>query len=318
MLKRGLLAITGLLALLVPARAADLTFTNVFDELFKFLGPQGTDFLMAFAIVSTLVYMAVSNVPFFKGSASAKMGGALFAMIAGLATGFYVYTTKFPFLAAIGPYFMLLIAIMLGLILIYVIRSVAGGASLASSLGIGGLGALIIGILIAVFSPPLAAIGVFVAIIGGALMVIGGASWMTGKGELGIFGGAGRREEVRRGRAEEHIEEDVIRRLRFCVNASVGYPWLRNRINRLLSLAISLERLFRRELGIEARGYGDIRTRPLDVREQSVLREMRRELRSILSLEQELRSIPRIEPQLTAVYVEITRLLRSEGVDIRT
>ena len=210
MLKRALVATVATLSALPAVFAATPTFTGIFGQVVTFLGPQGMDLLFAFGIVSALMYMAISNVPFFKEGAAAKAGGALFAIIAGLATGFYVYTTKFPFLATIGTYFMLLVAIMLGLILLYVVKGLATGeASLAGSLGISGIGALFIGILIAVFSSALSWLGILIAVIGAFLMVIGGASWMTGKGELGIFKTNEKKTKSMLGDIEDDYSEDV-------------------------------------------------------------------------------------------------------------
>ncbi len=191
MLKRALLATAAGLSILPVALAAPaLTFSSIFDQLIKFLGPQGVDLLFAFGIVTTILYMALANVALFQKSAASKAGGALFAVLAGLATAFYIYINKIPFLAIMGPYLLLIVAIFLGLLLLSVAKSMVEGKSLASMLGVYGLGAFIIGILIIMLSPALAWIGILITVIGAILFIIGGVSWMVGAGgnkELGFF-----------------------------------------------------------------------------------------------------------------------------------
>jgi len=212
MLKRALLATVAALSILPAALAATpaLNFAGIFGQLIVFLGPSGVDFLMAFGIVAAVAFMAISRIPTFQDTPGGRAGAAMFAVLGGLATAFYVYMQKIPFLQLIGPYFIFILAIMLGLLAVQIFASFREGTTFAGKAATVGLGGIIIGTLVLFFAPALATLGVLILFIGIIAFFVAGISWAGGFRPSSLISREERYEtrEEREESTEEVVEEE--------------------------------------------------------------------------------------------------------------
>jgi len=174
-MKKWLLATSLLVSLFAQLQSAfaeeQITFSGALGEFIKFLGPRGVDFVLAVWIVAACIALALLNLPFFtqRGGAG-TIGIAIFSIVAGFATGFYVYIKNIPFLEIISSYFIFVVGIIFGLIMLQIVESVTekGGKDLKDRLVPAGVGVLVIGVTYVSLSQ-----GANTYLVGGGLILLG-------------------------------------------------------------------------------------------------------------------------------------------------
>jgi len=174
-MKKWLLATSLLVSLFAQLQSAfaeeQITFSGALGEFIKFLGPRGVDFVLAVWIVAACIALALLNLPFFtRRGGAGTVGIAIFSIVAGFATGFYVYIKDIPFLEIISSYFIFIVGIIFGLIMLQIVEGVTeeGGKGLKDRLVPAGVGVLVVGVTYVSLSQ-----GANTYLVGGGLILLG-------------------------------------------------------------------------------------------------------------------------------------------------
>lgn len=207
------LAIPALLILTLSSALAQekITVESSLNAALDLICPQGSiltcpvlDFLTAFGVVFSVLYLCLSLIPQLT-SAESKNAFSAFAVIAAFATAFYVYSTKLPFVSFVAPATLLIAGLILALSIINAVRTFSGAEaghfSWKGILAIIGFMLFAIGMILvtvreigeAYTEAPL--IGTYMMIGGFVILIISLITWLAGGLNLipaGGGGGAGR------------------------------------------------------------------------------------------------------------------------------
>jgi|GEM_PF-5633187 len=150
------------------------------DFFFDFLGPQGFNFLITFILIFAVSYMALSRIPQFETTSGTAGGVSIFCFAAAFATSYYVYSRNIDIVGFLAPFFLVVLAIMLGLIALWLGLSARHGDLTGAHWGIAaGLIMMVVGFSIVFLWPDGVMWGMLLAIVGFITLVLVGIAYVS-------------------------------------------------------------------------------------------------------------------------------------------
>ncbi len=159
---------------------------NALATTLSYLCPSGNvlscptlDFISAFGLVFFTFWLGLNMVPQFKGTDIWGSGSAQNVALAGIsvfaamATAFYVWSMKIPFIAFIAPYGLLVVGLVLALALASVIFAVRENTSAGLKIAMAGIVLLFMSIFMSFVNPDNTGIWSLLGVFGFLLMLFG-------------------------------------------------------------------------------------------------------------------------------------------------
>jgi hypothetical protein len=101
--------------------------TMALDTFFEILGFRALEFIISFGMFFAIIYLGLSMMPFFKDKiGTGRSSSIIIAVMSALATSAYTYTNNISIIQLVGPFSIVLAAVLFAIILIRSVAKIRG------------------------------------------------------------------------------------------------------------------------------------------------------------------------------------------------